>query len=110
MIKDAEIVHVLKHRRSTIYGMSVISLLLLYIGSYFFLSKLGKFETSWFSRSGVKYDWVPLGFQSLDHKSGYTILNWIYLPLNRWDRDEWHPMRVEADALEYNRTGHLLLE
>ncbi len=72
-----------------IFGITLLTLLLIYIGSYALLSSGGCYEPAAIGLNGVKwYGWAPRGF--VDH---YRWKRWpgiLYVPLYVLDIRAWH--------------------
>lgn len=61
-----------------------------YLGSYFFLFILGRYEPAAFGSNGIKwFMWVPWGFPDFAASKGMTW-QWAFVPLWLLDSRTWH--------------------
>jgi hypothetical protein len=85
-----------------LFGIAVLMLLLLYVGSYAALSVGGRYEPAGIGLNGVKfYAWAPRGFVK-DYVWNHP-LQCVYFPLYVLDIDFWHPIvpRYEEEHSKY---------
>ena len=83
------------------FGIVVLTLLVLYVGTYVALSLGGRYEPAGIGLNGVKfYAWAPRGFVT-DYVWNHPLMC-LYLPLYGLDIHLWHSTLAGWEA-EYSK-------
>jgi hypothetical protein len=85
--------------------LSLVTLLMIYVGIYAVLTINGRYEPEAMGASGVKwYGWWPRGFMKYEDSRRLRLTGkrvWmmnLYLPLLWCDREYWHRMGGESSG------------